>query len=330
MGNFKNKKVLVTGGSGFIASHLVHRLVKEGAKVIVTVKYNSVIDNIRISDIWEKITPLEADIRNPDSLQKVKALKPHLVYHFAAYNHVGDSFRNVSEAIDVNSKGTVNLMEAYDKYERFIYISSSEVYGYQKETPFTESQTPFPISPYSVGKYSGELYARMKWHVFKDPVVVLRPFNAFGPYQSPRAIIAELIMKCLRGEDIVTTGGIQTRDFNYVENLIDGFMAAAVNTRAVGEVINVGSGRDIPIKDLVRKIHSISGSRSKLYIGKLPYRPTEIWRMRADNRKAAKLLGWKPRFSLEEGLAKTVDWFRKFNDNFNDPDSGLNRLCATE
>jgi nucleoside-diphosphate-sugar epimerase len=243
---------------------------------------------------------------------------------------VGDSFYNVSEAIDVNSKGTVNLMEAYDKYERFIYISSSEVYGYQKETPFTETQTPFPVSPYSVGKYSGELYARMRWHVFKDPVVVLRPFNAFGPYQSPRAIIAELIMKCLRGEDIATTGGIQTRDFNYVENLIDGFMLAAVKNRAVGQVINIGSGRDIPIKDLVRKIHNISASRSKLFIGKLPYRPTEIWRMKADNRKAARLLGWKPRFSLEEGLAKTVDWFRKFNDNFSDPDSGLNRLCATD
>ncbi len=326
MSTLKGKRILVTGGSGFIASHLVKRLLGEGARVAILTKYNSVIDNVRLSGVWSRILPLEADLRNGDSLEKVRALRPQIVYHFAAYNHVGDSFENVAEAIDSNSKGTVNLMQAYGGYERFVYISSSEIYGFQKTVPFKETMTPFPTSPYAVGKYSGELYARMVRHVFKKPVVVLRPFNAFGPYQSPRAIIAELILKALRGEEIVTTKGIQTRDFNFVENLVDGFILAAQKDAAIGEVINIGSGREITIRDLVTLVHSLSGSRSKLSIGKLPYRPTEIWRMQADARKAKKILGWSPRVNLEEGLQRTIAWFRDFVALYTQEDSPLNQL----
>jgi len=325
---WKGRKVLVTGGSGFIASHLCRRLVQEGAKVFVLTKYHSVIDNVRLSGCWGHLTPVEADLRNPDSLAQLRAIKPAVVYHFAAYNHVGDSFLHVSEAIDVNGKGTANLLEAYGGYERFIYISSSEVYGYQRRVPFAEEATPCPISPYAIGKYAGELYARMTWHVRRKPVVVLRPFNAFGPYQSPRAIIAELILKCLRGEDVVTTKGVQTREFNYVGDLVEGFLAAARAPRAVGEVINLGSGREVAIRDLARTIHRLTGSRSRLQIGKLPYRPTEIWRMAADGRKAKRLLGWSPTVTLEAGLAKTIAWYRRFDQAFLNPDSALGRLGA--
>lgn len=330
MGYFKNKKVLVTGGSGFIASHLCRRLVMEGAKVFVLTKYNSVIDNVRLADIWHRITPVEADLRNSDSLKQIRFFEPRIIYHFAAYNHVGDSFTNVSEAIDVNSKGTVNLLDAYDDYDKFVYISSSEVYGFQRKVPFSEASPPFPISPYSVGKYSGELYARMKWHVYKRPIVVIRPFNAFGPYQSPRAIIAELIIKCLKGEDLITTEGDQTREFNYVENLVDGFILSAVKQEAEGEVINLGSGREVRIKQLVKMIHDLSGSKSRLRIGALPYRPTEIWRMVSENKKAKRILGWSPKVGLEEGLSKTIMWYKRFNEVFSDPNSPFCGLCQTE
>ncbi len=326
MKTFKNKRVLVTGGSGFIASHLCHRLVGAGARVSVLVKYNSVIDNIRLADIWDRITPLESDLRNADSLKVIKKAQPQVIYHFAAYNHVGDSFTHVSEAIDVNGKGTVNVLEAYGDYEKFVYISSSEIYGFQAKVPFREDARPFPISPYSVGKYSGELYARMQWHVYKKPIVVIRPFNAFGPYQSTRAIIAEIIIKCLNGEDVFTTEGSQTREFNYVENLVDGFLQAALEDKAVGEIINLGTGREIRIKDLVRLIHTLTGSKSKLHIGAIPYRPTEIWRMAADNGKAKKILGWRPKISLEEGLSKTIEWYKKFDGVFNASSSELKKL----
>lgn len=328
MGNLSRKRVLVTGGAGFIASHLCHRLVAEGVKeLFVLTKYSCVIDNIRLLDIWDKIIPIEADLRNPDALIKIKEIKPEIIYHFAAYNHVGDSFMNVSEAIDVNSKGTVNLLDAYGDYERFIYISSSEIYGYQKVVPFNEGSTPFPISPYAVGKYSGELYARMKCHVYKSPIVVLRPFNAFGPFQSPRAIISEVIIKCLRGEDVETTEGVQTRDFNYVDNLVEGFILAAAKEGILGEIINLGSGQQTPIKELVEKIHQLTKSKSRLSIGKIQYRPTEIWRMVADIEKAKRLLGWQPKVSLDTGLSKTIEWHQRFNNLFREPDSALYRLC---
>jgi len=326
MSNFTGKKVLVTGGSGFIASHLCRRLINNCSELIVTTKYNSVIDNIRLVDIWNDLHPLEIDLRNLDALKVLESVKPDIIYHFAAYNHVGDSFVNVSEAIDSNSKGSVNLMEAYESFERFVYISTSEVYGYQESVPFSEEMKPLPISPYSVGKYAGELYARMKQHVFDLPIVIIRPFNAFGPYQSTRAIIPEIITKCLSGAEIATTPGEQTREFNYIDNLVDGFLLAAVEIKAIGEIINIGSGKDISIKDLVTKIHTLSKSESDLKIGTLEYRPTEIWRMFSDNKKAKKILGWEPKISFEEGLIKTIEWFREYQDVFIDDKSPLIRL----
>lgn len=319
----KGKKVLVTGGSGFIASHLCRRLLAEGADLYVTTKYNSLVDNVRLAACWDKVRVIEADLRNPDSLGQLRAVRPEIVYHFAAYNHVGDSFLHVSEAIDSNAKGTANLMEAWQDYERFVYISTSEVYGYQEAVPFTETMIPQPMSPYSVGKYSGELYARMKYRSAGKPVVVLRPFNAFGPYQSPRAVIPELILKCLRGEPLATTEGKQTREFNFIANLVDGFIKAALAPGAVGEVINLGSGREIPIRELVLKIHEYTASSSELRLGALPYRPGEIWRMCADNAKAARLLDWTPAVSFEEGLKRTVAWFRDFVQVMYNPDSPL-------
>lgn len=325
--SLRGKRVLVTGGSGFIASHLTRRLVREGADVWITTKYHSVIDNIRLADVWGKIKCLEADLRNSDALKEISLIKPEIIYHMAAYNHVGDSFTNVTEAIDVNGRGTVNALEAFEGYERFIYISSSEIYGYQKNVPFSEEASPFPISPYAVGKYAGECYARLKWHVAKKPVVVLRPFNTFGPYQSPRAIIGELIMKCLKGEDLITTDGIQTRDFNYVENVIDAFILAAFNEEAIGKIINIGSGREISIRDLTTKIHAFTRSKSRLRIGELPYRPTEIWRMSAEADRAKKILGWTPQIDFEEGLKKTIEWYRKFMALFDHHSSALWQLC---
>jgi len=323
---FKGKKVLVTGGSGFIASHLCHRLINNCSELFVTTKYNSVIDNIRLADIWRDLHPLEIDLRNIDALRILESVSPDIIYHFAAYNHVGDSFTNVSETIDSNSKGSVNLLEAYESFERFIYISTSEVYGFQEKVPFSEEMTPHPISPYSVGKYAGELYAMMKQHVFDLPIVVIRPFNAFGPYQSTRAIIPEIINKCLSGAEIATTPGEQTREFNYIDNLIDGFLLAASEPKAIGEIINIGSGEDISIKDLVTKIHKLSDSKSDLKIGTLKYRPTEIWRMFADNKKAKAILDWEPKISFQEGLSKTIQWFKEYHDVFIDEKSSLIQL----
>jgi len=328
MSRLKDKKILVTGGSGFIGSHLTRRLYREGADVAILCKYNSIIDNIRLVDLWSDITVLETDIRNKDSLKQIGDFQPDIIYHLAAYNHVGDSFLHVSEAMDSNSQGTANVIEAYDGYERFVYIATSEVYGRQDAVPFREDMTPNPISPYAVGKYSGELYCKMKMEHSDRRIVVIRPFNAFGPYQSPRAVIAEMILTCLTGKPVYSTEGIQTRDFNFVGNLVDGFVLAGEREEAIGETINMGSGEEIAIRDLIRLIHSLTESESELHIGALELRPTEIWRMFAANDKVRDILGWTPKVCFEKGLRITIEWYREFLAEFADIDSNLCKLST--
>jgi nucleoside-diphosphate-sugar epimerase len=307
------KRVLVTGGSGFIGSHLVHRLLGEGAEVGVTVRYDNVMKNERLRGCWDRIRVIEADLRNRGALGAAARFEPELVFHLAAYNHVGQSFIQVEECFDVNAKGTANLLDVFSGARKFIYVSTSETYGHQPGVPFVETMTPALISPYAITKYAGELYCRMKQHMHAGTeIVVLRPFNAFGPYQSSKAIIPELITNCLLGRPIRTTKGEQTREFNYVENLVDGFMLAANHPTPIDGPVNLAAAEEVRICDLVTTIHSLTESRSPLEIGALPYRPTEIWRMFADNSRARTILGWQPRVNLSEGLKRTVEWFRGY------------------
>jgi UDP-glucose 4-epimerase len=324
--NLKNKKVLVTGGAGFIGSHLSKRLVSMGAQVSVTVKYRSIIDNVRIAPIWDQLDVREIDLRNWDSLRQFQGDNFDYIFHLAAYNHVGESFLHVNEALQSNLVATANLLEAIPEFGRFIYMSSSESYGLQDIVPFEEESMPFPISPYAVGKYAGECYAKMKRHQTQADIVCLRPFNTFGPYQCERAVIPDLIIQCLGGVPVETTEGKQTREFNFVENIVDGLLLAATVTPAPTELINIGGQEEIAICDLVKKIHELSNSRSELRIGALPNRPTEIWRMSAANQRAKDLLGWMPKVSFDEGLRRTIEWYRQFSSVFYAQDSNFNQL----
>lgn len=319
-------KALVTGGSGFIGSNLVKRLLYMGWEVSVTVKYKSIIDNVRISSVWRELDVIEVDLRNSDSCTQFKDQYYDIVFHLAAYNHVGDSFLHVQESLTSNILATSNLMESGIKFDRFIYTATSEVYGFQEEVPFNEDMLPFPISPYAVGKYSGELYARMKRVKEGTPICIVRPFNTFGPYQSERAVIPELIIKCLLGDVIETTEGTQTREFNFVDNIIDGFIAIGTKHPMPDVVVNIGSNREIAIKDLVLMIHKACDSSSELKIGALTDRPTEIWRMCADYSRAEEILDWTPKISFDQGLEKTVAWYKKYIDSFYEKSSVLNQL----
>lgn len=321
----KDKQVLITGGAGFIGSHLARKLLKLGARVSVTVKYKSIIDNVRLSAIWDDITVYEADLKNVDSLRQLQGQKFDYIFHLAAYNHVGDSFLHVNEAMQSNAVATANLLEFSPEFERFLYMSTSEVYGFQDSVPFQEEMMPFPISPYSVGKYAGELYARMKRHQTGKHIVAVRAFNTFGPYQSDRAVIPELIIKCLRGVPIETTQGVQTREFNYVDNIVEGLIAVMTGAPFDGPA-NIGSNREIAIRDLVKSIHQACDSKSELRIGALPDRPTEIWRMCSDYSRVSKLFQWEPRVSFEDGLRVTVEWFKKYVEVYYNKTSALNQL----
>lgn len=311
--SLKGRRALVTGGSGFIGSHLVRRLMGLGADVTVMVRYGNVMKNERLRDIWDKLQVVEADLRNRGALDAVVRTQPDFVFHLAAYNHVGESFRQVEECFDVNGKGTANLLDVCPGKECFVYTSTSEVYGHQSSVPFIETMNPEPISPYAITKYAGELYCRMKQRVKgSNRIVVVRPFNAFGPYQSTKAIIPELIMDCLKGNPIRTTKGEQTREFNFVENLVDGIVAAAACSERIEGPVNLASGEEVAIRDLVKKIAELTNTKSKVEIGALEYRPTEIWRMYADASRAKTVLGWTSKVNLAEGLKRTVEWYRHY------------------
>ena len=288
----RDTRVLVTGGSGFVGSHLVRRLLADGARVAVTVRYNSVMKNERLRGCWEKIHVVEADLRNRGALVAVRDFRPEVVFHLAAYNDVGGSFAQVEECFDVNAKGTANLLEHCDA-GRFVYMSTSEVYGRQEAVPFAETMCPDPISPYAITKYAGELFCRMTQRIRGDAsIVVVRPFNTYGPYQSVKAVIPELIVQCLRGEPVLTTSGEQTREFNFVDDVVDGLVRAGNCAERVEGPVNLAAGEEVKIKDLVMLIAELTETESEIRIGALPHRPTEIWRMFATNDRARELFGW--------------------------------------
>lgn len=317
--NLAGRRVLVTGGSGFIGSHLVNRLLSEGCEIAVMVRYGNVMRCERLRGCWDQLTIIEADLRNRGALEQARKFAPDVVYHLAAYNHVGESFVQVEECFDVNAKGTANLLDMLSGYAgKFVYLSTSEVYGHQTTVPFHESMRPEPISPYAVTKYAGEQYCSLYQRLENSlPVAIVRGFNVFGPYQSSKAIIPELIINCLQDKPIRTTKGEQTREFNFVSNLVDGIVATSKCDHRLDGVVNIASGQEIAIRDLVLTIAEITGRTSNMEIGALPYRPTEIWRMFADTTRARTVLGWEPRWAsprvcalLWNGSANILGSFR--------------------
>ena len=325
MNNLKNKKILVTGGAGFIGSHLVKRLVEYKARVSVVVKYNSIIDCPRLVKIWDKINIIEADLRNTDSVREMNNLRFDYIFHLAAYNHVGDSFKHIYENVNSNLLSTINLLNHGPKIKKFIHMGTSEIYGIQKKIPFDVKEKPNPMSPYGVTKYASELISILKSKQTKLDLLCLRPFNTFGPYQSEKAIIPEIILKCLQNKEIKTTEGKQTREFNYIDNIIDGLLFINNKIKHSIDPINIGSNKPIPIKNLVRKIHSYSRSSSKLKIGYLKYRPNEIWKMQANN-KFIVSKGWKPKISFDLGLKMTINWYQNFYKTYLNKNSLFKKL----
>jgi UDP-glucose 4-epimerase len=296
--SLRDAHVLITGGAGFIGSHLVRRLVDEGADVHVLTSEVSSLYPGRLFDLKNKITIHEGNVVDRSAMDTVaRNVKPAVVFHMAAFTHVGKSWHRVDECIQTNVQGTVSLLEALDQvgYERFLNFGTSEIYG-DIPAPFREDAIVNPISPYAVSKYAAERFCRMFHRSYGWPLVMIRPFNAYG--------------RGLRGDELAMTQGRQTREFNYVEDLADGFVRAALAPNIEGEVINIGCGEDISMRDLATTILDLMGNPITPKFGALQERPAEIMEMRCDNTKAQTLLGWKPAHSLEDGLRETIEWYR--------------------
>jgi dTDP-glucose 4,6-dehydratase len=305
--------VLVTGAAGFIGSHLTRALVGRGSQVVALVSDVSELYPPRLEDLKGSIILERANLTDAFAVERVvERARPQFVFHLGAFTHVGRSFDRVAECMRTNIEGTHNILEALVKYppHRLVYVSTSEVYG-DVEIPFREDGPVHPVSPYGVSKYAAERLALIYNAAYSVPAVSIRPFNAYGPMQSPDRIIPETITRALRGLPVEITEGIQTREFNFVGDIVAGLLKAAeADDSVVSEVINVGCGEERSMKDVASRVLELLGNPVELRVGALPYRPREIWRMYCDNSKARHMLGWNTEVSFDEGLQKTIEWYR--------------------
>lgn len=315
------EKVLVTGADGFIGSHLVEALVRAGADVRAFVLYNSFnswgwLDHLP-ADIRATLDVRAGDIRDPHGVQH--AMRGcDLVAHLAALIAIPYSYHSPDTYIDTNIKGTLNVLQAARELgvRRVVHTSTSEVYGSARFVPITEEHPILGQSPYSASKIGADQIAYSFYSSFQLPVVIARPFNTFGPRQSARAVIPTVIAQIASGVRKLKLGSIHpTRDFNYVDDTVGGFIAALESRAGAGEVFNFGSGFEISIGETAALIADVMGAEITIELDAARARPeaSEVQRLCADNSKAREVLGWSPRYhgrdGLRRGLVETVQWF---------------------
>ncbi|OPY16641.1 MAG: GDP-6-deoxy-D-mannose reductase [Syntrophus sp. PtaB.Bin075] len=319
--DLKNKKILITGADGFIGSHLTEALVLRGYDVRAFVFYNSFnswgwLDHSE-PEIKKNLEIFAGDVRDPHGVRKaMKGCK--IVFHLAALISIPYSYHSPDTYIDTNVKGTLNIVQAARELqiEKILHTSTSEVYGTACFVPITEEHPLQGQSPYSASKIGADQIAMSFYHAFNTPVSIVRPFNTYGPRQSARAVIPTIITQIATGSIKIKLGALHpTRDFNYVKDTVNGFIATAESDQTIGEVINIGSNYEISIGDTVNLISDVMNVEIAHDTDSQRIRPknSEVERLWADNSKAVRLTGWTPAYSgvegLKRGLQETVDWF---------------------
>jgi NAD dependent epimerase/dehydratase len=315
------KKVLITGADGFIGSHLTEALVHAGYDVKAFVLYNSFnswgwLDHCS-PDVKGKFEVFAGDIRDPHGVKE--AMKGcDAVLHLAALIAIPYSYHSPDTYVDTNIKGTLNVLQAARELgvRRVVHTSTSEVYGTAQFVPITEAHPLQGQSPYSATKIAADQLAYSFYTSFDLPVVIARPFNTYGPRQSARAVIPTIITQIANGKRQIKLGAISpTRDFNYVNDTVAGFISALNSDAGCGEVINFGSNFEISIGDTVQLIAEAMGKEIEIVTEEARLRPSnsEVERLWADNSKARELFGWSPQYAgrdgFKRGLSETADWF---------------------
>jgi len=314
----KNKRVLVTGAGGFIGSHLVERLLEEECEVVAFVKYNSLnkwgwLDSFD-KKVLDKIEIFIGDIRNADSVRK--AIKDvDVVFHLAALISIPYSYDSPESYVETNIKGTLNILQACLDYsvERVLITSTSEVYGTAKFVPITEDHPKQGQSPYSATKIGADHLAASFYRSFDLPVVIVRPFNTYGPRQSARAVIPTIITQLLSGYDEIKLGSLYpTRDLVYVKDTVEGFARLAQCDNAIGNEVNIATQSEISIQDLAIKLINKINPDAKIVSEDVRIRPqnSEVERLLGSNEKLKELTRWIPETDIDRGLELTIDWFR--------------------
>ena len=312
MESWAGRRVLVTGAEGFIGSHLVDELLAQGAEVRCFVHYNPFGRWGWLHGRASDVEIVQGDVRDAERVATVVD-GTDVVFHLAALIGIPYSYEAPESYVQTNVMGTYNVLNAARRagVERMVQTSTSEVYGSARRVPIDEQHPLQPQSPYSASKIGGDMLALSFHHSFGLPLAVVRPFNTYGPRQSLRAIIPTVLHQLYGGSEEIRIGTTApTRDFNYVTDTVAGFLAVARSDRALGEVVNIGSGREISIGDLVDLLVSTSGRKARVVSENDRLRPagSEVERLLCDNTRAREWAGWEPKVSLEEGLGLTARW----------------------
>jgi len=312
-------KALVTGADGFIGSHLTETLVRRGYEVRAFCYYNSFGSRGWLEqsdrDIADGVEYFMGDIRDPNGVRE--AMKGiHTVFHLAALIAIPFSYHSPDSYVDTNIKGTLNVLSAARdlKTPRLLVTSTSEVYGTAKYVPIDEKHPFSGQSPYSATKIGADRLAESFYRSFGLPLTIVRPFNTYGPRQSARAVIPTIVTQLLAGRELIELGALSpTRDFTYVTDSVNGFIALSTCEEAVGEEVNIASGTEISIGSLAEVLIRLINPNAKIRSDEKRLRPekSEVERLLGSNDKIHQLCGWKPEHDLAGGLAKTVAWIEE-------------------
>lgn len=316
----RGKRVLVTGADGFIGSHLVERLVAEGAAVRAFTFYNSWNSIGWLADlpgdVRDAVEIVAGDIRDAERVAGAVAGCDH-VFHLASLIGIPYSYVAPRSYVDTNITGTLNVLEACrrsNRLTRLVHTSTSEVYGTARTVPITESHPLVGQSPYSASKIAADKMVESYHRSFRLPVVTARPFNTFGPRQTARAVIPTIASQLLSGCETLKLGALSpTRDFNFVTDTVAGFVALALCNEAVGQTVNIGTGEEWSIEQTARLLMEICGRKVSIECDEHRVRPpdSEVERLVAGNRLLLELTGWRPALPFQDGLAQTVSWISR-------------------
>jgi NAD dependent epimerase/dehydratase len=316
-----NKKVLITGADGFIGSHLVERLLDEGAIVKAFVYYNSFnnwgwLDTLS-KEVLSKIEIFSGDIRDPNGVKE--AMKGcEVVFHLAALIAIPYSYHSPDSYVDTNIKGTLNIVQAAKELniEKILVTSTSEVYGTALYVPIDEKHPKQGQSPYSATKIGADHLADSFFRSFNLPVTIVRPFNTFGPRQSARAVIPTIITQLLTGKEEIKLGALHpTRDLLYVKDTVNGFVQIAKADSLIGHEVNIATNSEITVGNLAQSLIDIINPNAKIVSDDIRLRPekSEVERLFGSNEKILLHTNWKQNFSLKNGLRETIEWFKDSN-----------------
>ena len=311
-------KVLVTGGDGFIGSHLVEYLLQCGYQVRALTYYNSFNYWGHLEEFYKdysgQLEVVSGDIRDPGICEKI-CEEIEIVFHLAALIPIPYSYIAPHSYVQTNVEGTLNMLTSAlkNKVRRFVHTSTSEVYGTAKYRPIDENHPLNPQSPYAATKLGADKLAISFYLSFGLEVVVVRPFNTYGPRQSARAVIPTVILQALKSNEIYLGNVDTSRDFNYVSDTVEGIVLAGLQDTFIGQEINIGSGKAYKIIEIVDMISEILGKELKVRTDPDRIRPekSEVKILLCSSEKIRKICNWQPKVSIQEGLKKTVEWFKR-------------------